>query len=180
MKRLVAALALAAAPAAAETWEFCWQGSGGWEMFGRMEVAEGAPDFIDQTHVTDFYIAGFLDGAPMGSWQLGDRTPRTSWHLRFDRVSGQFPTGGLRPDGADYQAWNAGGSADDCGIPGFGFNAGNNAQDVCVDGQWRTDSMVERETPFPAYRDSLPFDCPAVPLLGSDADAIDRAIRARY
>jgi len=166
MKHVALALLVSASAAHAETWEFCWDGEGGWEMFGRMTIADDAPSFIDQTYVTEFYIAGFLEGAPMGDWTLDELTPQTSWHLRFDRASGQFPTGGLRPDGSDYQAWNAGGAANDCGTPGFGFNAGNNAQDVCVNGAWRTDSMVERETPFPAYRDQLPFDCPAVPLLG--------------
>jgi len=57
MRRIALALLLSASPALAETWEFCWDGEGGWEMFGRMTIAEGAPTFIDQTYVTGFYIA---------------------------------------------------------------------------------------------------------------------------
>ena len=161
MRALALALLLPAA-ASAETYAFCWIGSGGYSMSGVME-AEGR-GLITQDEVTAFEITGFLDGVRIGHWDLADRTEATSWILTFDTRTLEFPTGGGL---GSYQAWNADGTASDCGDPGFGFNAGNNAQDVCLDGVWMTDSMVDRDRPFLAVRGSAPPDCSAVPLMGA-------------
>ena len=167
---LRALLLLAALPAHADTYAFCWIGAGGYSMSGTME-AEGR-GILTEADVTAFEITGFRDGVRIGAWSLADRTPETTWILTFDTRTLEFPTGG--GPGA-YQAWNADGTASDCGVPGFGFNAGNNAQDVCVDGVWVTDSMVDRDRPFLARRGSEAPDCAAVPLMG----ALTGATRSR-
>ena len=155
------ALSLAAMPAHAEVYSFCWPGSGGYAVTGTMEV----PDIglVTQDDVTAFTITGWHDGVRIGSWDLAELTPTTSWVLSFDTRTMSFPMGGGY--GA-YQAWNAGGGADDCGTPGFGFNAGNNAQDICLDDTWITESMVDRNRPLLAVQGREVPDCFAVPLLG--------------
>ena len=165
---------LAALPARAETYAFCWIGSGGYSMSGTME-AEGH-GLVTQDEVSGFEITGFRDGVRIGHWGLADRTDATTWILTFDTRRLEFPTGG---GPGSYQAWNADGTASDCGDPGFGFNAGNNAQDVCVDGVWITDSMVDRDRPFLAVRGSEPPDCSAVPLMGALRGALRGARRSR-
>jgi hypothetical protein len=66
------------------------------------------------------------------------------------------------------QGWNADGTATDCGPGGFGFNAGNFAQDFCLDGVWIEASGVPPETPFLAQSEA-PFtpDCLGTELLSA-------------
>jgi len=110
--------------------------------------------------------AGYLDGRPVGGCSLDELTPRTAWNLNFDPAAMEFVTGGYStsPRG---QAWNARGSVDDCGRPGFGFNSGAGSQDVCIDDTWRIDSVIAAETPFPVHpADSAP-PCLAAPVIGT-------------
>lgn len=164
-----ALLCLLVTPATAADFEFCWEGDNGYRMEGRMTVPDAALSRVLLTHddVTDFFINGYHDDVPLGSWDLSQLTPTTSWNLSFDARSMVFPTGGMH-DGPKGQAWNAGGQANDCGDPGFGFNSGTNAQDLCVNNVWRTDSMINRYTQFPVYpAGSSEMDCGGVALLGA-------------
>ena len=150
-----------ALPAQAEVYSFCWQGSGGYSVTGTFEAP--AIGRVTQDDVTAFAITGWHDGVRIGAWDLSELQPETSWILSFDTRTMSFPVGGGL--GA-YQAWNAGGGADDCGTPGFGFNAGNNAQDICIDDTWITESMVDRDRPILAVKGRKAPDCMTVPLLG--------------
>jgi hypothetical protein len=97
---------------------------------------------------------------------MSQLTPTTSWNLSFDPRGMVFPTGGMH-DSDKGQAWNAGGRADDCGDPGFGFNSGTNAQDLCVNNVWHTESMISRYTRFPVFPlGASDIDCGGVALLG--------------
>lgn len=161
-------LASTATPSSAADFEFCWIGANGYRMEGRMTVQGDAmaKPFISHRDVTAFFIQGFQNDVPLGSWDLSQLTSATSWNLSFDTRALVFPTGGMHntPTG---QAWNAGGRANNCGDPGFGFNSGTNAQDLCVNNVWRTDSMISRYTLFPAYpAGTNGKDCGGAPLLG--------------
>lgn len=163
-----ALLAFLTTPAFAADFEFCWQGANGYRMEGTMRVPDAMMNrsLITHNDVTTFFIQGFQDDVPLGSWDLSQLTSTTSWNLSFDPRGMVFPTGGMH-DSAKGQAWNAGGAADDCGNPGFGFNSGTNAQDLCVNDVWRTDSMINRYTRFPVFPlGTTDLDCGGVALLG--------------
>ena len=61
-----------------------------------------------------------------------------------------------------YQEWNASGQVNDCGVPGFGFNGGNWAQDFCIDNVWIEESSIEPDTPLPAVPMDEPLRCDSV------------------
>ncbi|PVA06297.1 hypothetical protein [Thalassorhabdomicrobium marinisediminis] len=168
MIRTAVLVALFAVPAGAADFEFCWEGANGYRMEGRMTVPDALLDRPLLTHddVTAFTIQGFKDDVPLGAWNMAQRHPGTAWNLSFDPRGMVFPTGGMH-DGPKGQAWNAGGRADDCGNPGFGFNSGTNAQDLCVNNVWRTDSMINRYTRFPVHpAGQATLDCGGAALLG--------------
>jgi len=151
---------LSAAPLQAATFQFCWIGGGGYTMEGTIEFPDSLLDtgLITEEDVTGFRILGRYNGVPIGSWSLDQRLPDTSWTLFFDTSSLEFPTGGIRSQGS-YQAWNAHGQVNDCGEGGFGFNAGNYAQDVCVDNTFVTVSSIDRDTPLKAYPMDVALTC---------------------
>ena len=163
MIRTLALLALIASPADAAVIHICWQGSNGYTMTGRMEFPDallGGP-IVTEADITAFRITGYLEGQLLGKWDLSALTPTTTWYLRYDPVSMTFPTTAtnLSATGID-QGWNANGDVTDCGSPGFGFNAANYAQDICLNGIWVEPSGVPPETPFKASTEA-PFtpDC---------------------
>ncbi|ARU02233.1 hypothetical protein [Yoonia vestfoldensis] len=128
---------------------FCWQGANGYTMTGQMTVSPPAlsQPLVTENDVTDFRIAGYLDGLLIGKWDMQTRKADATWQLHFDPQRGAF----LTPDELGLgvsQAWNANGDADDCGDPGFGFNLGNYAQDFCLNGVWLEQSGMPPETPF--------------------------------
>ncbi|UWQ19423.1 hypothetical protein K3551_02545 [Jannaschia sp. M317] len=148
MIRLTLILASLAPPAQAVTHTFCWRGAEGYRIEGHITYPDKAQGWlITETTVTGFGITGWRGDSYLGQWSLKDLTPETSWTLRFDSQTLTFPMGGYREDGT-YQAWNAGGFANDCGDPGFGFNGGNRAQDVCVNGIFIDESGVPADTPL--------------------------------
>lgn len=152
IKILPTALAalLAATPLHAAQFQFCWVGANGYTMEGVIEFPDAFLNtgLITETDVTGFQIIGFLDGVALGSWDMADLTAQTSWTLRFDTDALRFPTGGIRQDNT-YQEWNANGQVNDCGaVDGFGFNAGNYAQDVCVNNVWIEDSSIDPQIPL--------------------------------
>lgn len=163
MIRTLALIGLLAPPADAAVIHICWQGSNGYTMTGRMEFPDRmltAP-VVTQDDITAFRITGYLEGQLLGKWDLSDRTDSTTWYLRYLPDSMTFPTNGemRSPDNLD-QGWNANGDVTDCGSPGFGFNAANYAQDVCLNGIWVEPSGVPPETPFKSSTEA-PFtpDC---------------------
>lgn len=146
---LALVLALSAAPAQAVTIWICWQGSNGYTMSGRMEFPDRLrdADMITEDDVTAFQITGYRDGIALGSWSLADRQDWQTWYLRYLPREQIFPTNDRIPGPFD-QGWNADGTATNCGLGGFGFNAGNYAQDFCLDGVWLEESGMPPPTPF--------------------------------
>jgi len=141
---------LVATPANAAQFQFCWVGANGYTMEGQIEFPDEYADtgLITEAEVTGFKIIGLIDGVAVGSWNLNQLTPDTSWTLRFDTATLRFPTGGIRPENS-YQEWNASGQVDDCGaVGGFGWNGGNYAQDVCINNTWVEDSSIDPNTPL--------------------------------
>jgi len=169
MIRLAVLTTLLSTPLYAGDFEFCWEGNNGYRMEGTMSVPDAALNRSLLTHddISAFFIVGYKDDIPLGTWDMRQLTPTTSWNLSFDPRGMVFPTGGMH-DSDKGQAWNAGGRADDCGDPGFGFNSGTNAQDLCVNNVWHTDSMINRYTRFPVFpAGSESLDCGGVALLGA-------------
>lgn len=121
------------------------------------------PDpLLTHDDISAFFIVGFKDDIALGTWDMRQLTPTTRWNLSFDPRGMVFPTGGMH-DSDKGQAWNAGGQANDCGDPGFGFNSGTNAQDLCVNNVWHTDSMINRYTRFPVFAEGTAnLDCAAL------------------
>ncbi|MEM7488823.1 MAG: hypothetical protein AAF390_06825 [Pseudomonadota bacterium] len=145
-----AALLLSAAlaiPAQAATHAFCWVGAEGYRIEGFISYPDGMTGIVTEDDVTGFGITGWRDNTLLGTWSLDQLTPETSWTLRFDADALAFPMGGYPSEGT-YQEWNANGFADDCGDPGFGFNGGNRAQDVCVNGIFVDESGIPPDTPL--------------------------------
>ena len=128
---------------------FCWQGSNGYTMTGQMSINSAALNkpIVTQNDVTLFRIAGYQDGQLLGKWDAANLQNGTSWFLNYDPARSVFMTPDEMGLGVS-QAWNADGTATDCGNPGFGFNLGNFAQDFCVNGVWVEESGMPPETPF--------------------------------
>ncbi|SDE69826.1 hypothetical protein [Limimaricola pyoseonensis] len=154
---LAALAALPALPAQAVELHFCWRGNAGYTMTGSMRFPDAllATDLVTEADVTHFEITGYRDGETLGRWRLKDLTPETSWLLSFDPQEMRFPMPGF----GVFQAWNADGAVDDCGDPGFGFNAGNGGQDVCVNGRFVTESTIPWHTPLIAGPEPVSADC---------------------
>lgn len=155
--------ALAAAPAQAVELQFCWRGAAGYSMTGLMRFPDALRDaaLVTQDDITAFEITGWRHGERLGHWSLEALGPDTSWLLSFDPIAMRFPMTGI----GVFQAWNAGGAVDDCGSPGFGFNAGNGGQDVCVDGRFVTESTIPWETPLYAGTTPVTPACDGAPML---------------
>ncbi len=150
-----ALLALAPVAAAGESaaYRFEWQGGGDWTMRGALSFDAALLDgaWVLEDEVQCFFIEGYQDDVPMGRWALGLLTEETTWTLTFDPAAGHFVIYSI--DAFMPQAWNMDGAGTDCGDPGFGFNIGNAAQDLCVDGELVVASQVAPDLPFPALRD---------------------------
>jgi hypothetical protein len=147
MRHAALLLALLATPAQAVTHAFCWQGANGYRIEGTITYPDDATGLVTEEDVTGFAITGWRGDAHLGRWSLEELTPETSWTLAFDADRLAFRMGG-DPSDRTYQEWNANGLANDCGNPGFGFNGGNRAQDVCVDGEFIDESGVPPDTPL--------------------------------
>lgn len=147
MIRAAALLMTLATPAQAVTHAFCWIGADDYRIEGFITYPDDATGIVTEDTVTGFGITGWRGGAYLGEWSMTERTPTTSFTLRFDTDTLSFPMGGNIADGT-YQEWNADGTATDCGTPGFGFNGGNRAQDVCVDGVFIEPSGISPDTPL--------------------------------
>lgn len=162
---MVLALCFIAGASQGETRFICWRGANGFTMTGQFEYPDAlaAKRVIRETDLAAFRIKGFLNGALIGQWSLDDLGPETSWLLRYDPVRHVFPLSG--PSGL-YQMWNANGLVDDCGVPGFGFNAGNGGQDICLDDTFVTASTIDPATPLTSFANPQPADCIGQPLLG--------------
>jgi hypothetical protein len=165
MIRAAIILSLLAGTVQAETRYICWVGGSGYAMTGEFSFPDALTNdqMIRETQLTSFRIEGFLNGEGLGSWDMADVRPETRWMLRYNARLDKFWLG----DTADglYQEWNAGGDVNDCGVPGFGFNAGNYAQDVCVDNVWVEASSVDPLTRMPGFaapRDPIACDPAAV------------------
>jgi len=166
MQALVACMFFVAQPSQSAIINFCWAGAGGYTMTGQMTIPDAAmtKPLITENDVVAFEINGFHDGQAIGSWRLQDKRDDTTWHLRFAPRDLRFLTGqSFRTKHS--QGWNANGAVNDCGTPGFGFNSGNFAQDVCVDGVYARDSSIAPDAPFFATYDPVIPECRKVPAL---------------
>lgn len=165
MIRAAALLVALAAPAQAAEVFICWQGAGGYTMTGRMTYPDALSrrSIVTQDDVTGFRITGYFEGRVIGKWDLADRTPTTSWLLRYDPRRGVFPLVGLN---GLYQMWNANGDVNDCGTPGFGFNAGNGGQDFCIDDTFILSSSIPPDTPILGFSAPQSPDCAGPDLIG--------------
>jgi hypothetical protein len=152
--RLVAFFAILAPAGAAtaelSTWRFTWEGAGGYRIEGRMafDAAHLSRPELRADDIACFVIEGFHGDRPIGRWALGQRGPATTWILTFLPTERAFAVYG--PDHPMPQAWNMDGFGTDCGPGGFGFNVGNWAQDICVDGRLIVASQVAPSQPLPA------------------------------
>jgi hypothetical protein len=161
MKPLGLFIALFACPANAAELQFCWIGEAGYTLAGRMVFPDhlDEADRITEADVTAFDIVGYHENRFVGQWSLTDLRPDTSWNLNFLPREMRFATGGTS-SGDEGQQWNADGSATDCGNPGFGFNSGASAQDICLDGDFIVESGIDPTAPLMAQPTSAPLDCP--------------------
>ena len=155
---LIAALLPVSATAA--NVNFCWRGEGGYTMTGRMQIPDEKmfKAVVTEADVKAFKIAGYVHGQLLGTWDMRQVKPGTTWHLRFDPMGMTFLTGGSFA-GTHSQGWNADGNVQNCGSPGFGFNSGNYAQDICVNGTYVDTSSIDPATPFLATMDPVTPDC---------------------
>lgn len=170
----IAALAVAGWPGFGQAsdlaWRFEWLGNGGYEMRGAIAIdaALAERDYVYAQDVECFMVEGYFEDEPIGRWALGMKTDETSWSLTFRPKQDAFEV--FSEQSPMPQAWNMNGFGTDCGREGFGFNIGNAAQDLCLNGRLVVASQVSPTRPFPATRDdtvSFPADaCLAPALLG--------------
>jgi hypothetical protein len=120
MIRFASLLVTLALPAQSADFEFCWKGNNGYRMEGTMSVPDALMNRSLLTHddISAFFIIGFKDDIPLGTWNMRQLTPTTPWNLSFDPRGMVFPTGGMH-DSDKGQAWNAGGQADDWSCPAY-------------------------------------------------------------
>ncbi|SDY34519.1 hypothetical protein SAMN05444004_101196 [Jannaschia faecimaris] len=168
MIRIALLLALAS-PVQAATHAFCWEGANGYRVEGFITYPDSeAGTIVTEDTVTGFGITGWRGSDYLGKWSLVELAPETSFTLQFDTRTLSFPMGGY-PENGTYQEWNADGTATDCGNPGFGFNGGNRAQDICVNGQFIDESGIAPDTPLAISPDvgnpcgPLPMSSLAIP-----------------
>ncbi|KAA8610420.1 hypothetical protein AL036_00620 [Salipiger aestuarii] len=170
---IIAAVFASGIPAAATdvSYSFVWQGGNGHEMRGAMSFDSAlmtAPE-VYARDLSCFVIEGTHNGTPIGRWALGMLNEQTTWALTFLPQDAAFAVFG--PRHMMPQAWNMDGFGTDCGASGFGFNIGNAAQDLCVDGRLVLGSQVAPDQPFPATPDPsvrFPADaCPRPDLIGA-------------
>lgn len=151
-------------------YRFEWQGGGGYVMRGGMSFDAALQDdgVVTGSDLTCFFIEGSRNGDPVGRWALSMLNEETSWMLTFLPKRSEFA---VFSEGTPMpQAWNMNGVGNDCGAGGFGFNIGNAAQDLCIDGTLIFESQVPPGRPFPAMRDdslSFPSDACQAPMLMS-------------
>lgn len=147
-------------PASAAEINLCWRGAGGYTMTGHMSVPDAAmfKAILTEADVTRFKISGYLKGQLLGNWDSRSRASGATFHLRFDPAGMTFLTGDNFPSTAS-QGWNADGTSQNCGSPGFGFNSGNFGQDICVNGSWIETSTIDPATPLLATLDPVSPDC---------------------
>lgn len=140
---------LGLAPALAADFHFCWVGGNGYTMTGRITIPDArmSDAIVTETDITAFKISGYQEGTLLGTWSHTQAAPNTTWHLRFDPITMTFLTGD-RFATMRSQGWNANGQVQDCGNPGFGFNAGSYAQDICVNGRYIAESSIAPDTPL--------------------------------
>jgi hypothetical protein len=149
-----------ATPALAVELHFCWLGADGYRMSGKMAFPDelATADLVTETDVTSFEITGYHFDQVVGHWSIAQLRPETSWNLSFLPREMAFVTGGYsNSDGG--QEWNANGYVEDCGNPGFGFNSGAGAQDICINGRFMFESSIASAAPFPAQLASDPLAC---------------------
>ena len=160
MQAIMVCMFAFAPTAQAAVLNLCWTGGSGYTMTGRMELPDSAmrKSMVREDDVSAFKITGYLNGVRVGSWNMRDRTADTSWALYFDPQSFTFLTA-FDLGRQVSQEWNANGNVDDCGTPGFGFNAGNYAQDVCINGVYIEPSSIDPETTLFATFDPVTPDC---------------------
>lgn len=166
MQALVACICVSGSGLQAAVLNLCWTGANGYTMTGQITLPEAAmaQSVVTQDDVTHFTISGYQSGRLLGTWDMADTGPDTTWFLRFRPETMEFPTGDWFGT-ENSQGWNANGAVRNCGNPGFGFNAGNYAQDICVDGVYVTDSSIPPATPLLATANPISPDCAgAVPL----------------
>jgi len=160
LRHIITAVMVMATPAQAATLNLCWKGGGGYTMTGRMTLPDAAMfrSILTEDDITGFKISGYHKGRLLGTWDASTRSKDTTWHLRFDPAGLIFLTGGRFASFAS-QGWNADGNVSNCGNPGFGFNAGNFAQDICVNGTFIEASSIDPDTPLLATLDPVTPDC---------------------
>ncbi|MGX9355211.1 hypothetical protein ACS3SW_08630 [Roseobacteraceae bacterium S113] len=152
------------------TYRFSWEGGGGYAMSGAFsyDPAEIADGIVREGDLTCFAVAGAKDGAVLGSFELSEVTPETTWVFTFFPLIHSFAT--FDAHFPMPQAWNMDGFGFNCGPGGFGFNIGSAAQDLCFDGQLLVESQVPPDRPFRAMRDDGhaygPGACRAPLLMG--------------
>lgn len=131
---------------------FEWRGGGGYSLRGALSFDAQllSNSRVLQNDIECFEINGFRDGAPIGRWALGQLTAETTWILTFDSAAEELVVFG--PGDPMPQAWNMDGFGMNCGAGGFGFNIGNAAQDICLDGELIIESQVPPPTPISTRR----------------------------
>ncbi len=155
------------------SYAFEWQGGDGYRVKGALEFDPAAVSgpFVLEDDLSCFVIEGTKDGAPIGRWALTMLNEQTTWRLHFDPQTSRFLVDG---EGIWMpQAWNMNGEGVDCGPEGFGFNIGNAAQDICLDGTLVVESQVAPTAAFPASKVtdfSFPRDACKLPDLLSLLD----------
>ena len=134
------------------SYRFEWDGGGEYVMQGALsfDPALLGKNPIIETDLTCFEIKGLDNGVEVGRWALQMLLPDTTWRLTLDVETSEFVVFG--EDAAMPQAWNMDGFGTNCGNPGFGFNIGNAAQDLCVDGALIVESQVAPARPFAVTR----------------------------
>lgn len=117
----------------ATSYDIAWTGANGYTMTGIFYYADNLTGTINGTQIDALSIAGFKDGAPMGSWDL---TSGQLFNFNFDTNSGTFLTGG-QSDSTSGQAWNVPNNSG-----AFGFFSGNRLQGLHINGKFEPDSTI--------------------------------------
>jgi PEP-CTERM motif-containing protein len=138
-----------AAEAGTITENLSWTGTSGYSLNGTFSYSDSLSGWITGSQLTSFSIEGFLNGNPVGSWNVADGVSpgALSFNFNFNATTLLFGQGGLS-GGQQGEIWNVGVSCSDSSA--FGFASGANRQVLCVNGVEEGDTTSFNLTASPA------------------------------
>lgn len=133
---------MSTAQAAIITQDLGWQGPNGYSMSGTFSYSDALSGPITGAQLSSLVIDGFLNGSPIGSWDLANGFAGFTFNFNFNATTLLFAQSG-NSGGSNGQDWNDTLGGNTCPNPGFGFTSGSAGQGLCVNGSFVSASLSD-------------------------------------